>query len=369
MDATDLTYAEPDAETRGTVADPRLFGQHEELVATWYWAMQSRQLGKGQVKPLNLCGRELAIWRGEDGQVHCVDAHCPHMGAHLAEGKVRGNELECFFHGWKYGGEGQLTDIPCQERTPDVCLKTWPTEERYGLIWVYTGDSPEHGVFEVPELKGLPVDAALGTPFEKGCHPNIVMVNAIDEQHFTTVHNLPVDLSFKITEDTANHISFDNQTHVPDTRAALRFIGRFYEGPLTYKMHYLSGTNGSVTVGPDFIHFHIIFALRPTADGKCEGQTILITNRRRSVFGWALNRVLLFATQLVGDYFAHGDTKIFQTIQWKFAQPIAADRSIIRFIKHLEKMKTVRWGSWSEPEKLLTIAKKPSGLTAEGEAA
>lgn len=343
-----LYGGDPDAETRGTVGDPRLFGKHERVVESWYWALASRDLTKGSVKPLNLCGRELALWRGEDGEVRCVDAHCPHMGAHLAEGRVRGNELQCFFHGWTFAGDGKLSTIPCQPRTPDVCLRQWPVCERYGLIWVYTGETPTHDVFEVPELRGKAVDWAHGTPFVKGCHPNIVMVNAIDEQHFTTVHRLPLNLSFAITEDSQQAISFDNQTHLPEGKLVTTLLGRFYGGPLTYKMHYQAGTTGSVTVGPDFLHFHIVFALRPTADGKTEGQTLLVTNRRPSVVGWLVNRVLLFLTKLVGDYFAHGDTKIFQTIRWHFQQPIAADRSIIRFIKHLEKMSTRPWGRWTK---------------------
>ena len=84
----------------------KIFNQPQSVVETWYWAMKSKDLKKGQVKPLNFLGRELAVYRGEDGVARAVDAYCPHMGAHLAEGTVDGRGLRCFFHHWKYDEQG-----------------------------------------------------------------------------------------------------------------------------------------------------------------------------------------------------------------------------------------------------------------------
>ena len=61
-------------------------------------------------------------------------------------------------------------------------------------------------------------------------------------------------------------------------------------------MSYWYGSTGSVTVGPDFLHFHIIFALRADENGKTRGQTILVTKKRPGPLGWLFNRVLLFLT-------------------------------------------------------------------------
>jgi len=353
-----------DEQVRVAVKNPRVFGRFERAALGWYWALPSRALKKGQVAAVELLGKKLALWRGDDGVVRAVDAHCPHMGAHLAEGSVRGNDLRCFFHGWTFGTDGQLKEIPCQERPLDLCLKTWPVNEKYGLIWIWNGAKPAYPVFEIPELTSKETDAALGTPFTKGCHPNIVMVNAIDEQHFTTVHRLPVKLHFDVEDRDRHTITFENATRMPERTWWQRLFGRFYDAALTYKMCYRSGTTGSVTVGPDFLHFHIIFALRPTPDGKTEGQTVLVTDRRRGLLGFLVNPVLLFLTKLVGDYFAHGDTRVFQTIRFSFQNPIAADRSIIRFVKHLERQPTVTWGTW-EDEPLLQIARASSSESAQ----
>jgi hypothetical protein len=111
-------------------------------------------------------------------------------------------------------------------------------------------------------------------------------------------------------------------------------------------MVYWNGSTGSVTIGPDMLHFHIIFTLRPTARGTAEGQTLLVTKKRSGIFGWVANRMLLWVTKVFGNYFAKGDTQVFQTIRWNFKTPIKADRPILAFAKHLAGQTTVPWGSW-----------------------
>ena len=332
----------------------RTFGQTDRVVEGWYWLLRSRNLRNRQVKPLNIMGRELAVYRGEDGRVVALDAHCPHMGAHFAEGKVEGGSIRCFFHNWKFDADGCVEDVPCANGPVRASVSAWPVEEKYGLIWIYTGQNPRQTIPYVPELENEEVDYFLGSDFQKGCHPNIVMINAIDAHHFTSVHHLPVDLEFDCTAVNENNMTFENTTKMPKKNFFTRFASRFYAGPLTYKMSYWFGSTGSVTVGPDFLHFHIIFALRLNKEGRTEGQTILVTKKRSGVFGWFFNKVLLFLSWVVGTYFAHGDTKVFESIKFAFKTPLKADASIIQFIKHVESQRTVDWGNW-EGEELVKL--------------
>jgi phenylpropionate dioxygenase-like ring-hydroxylating dioxygenase large terminal subunit len=333
-----------------SLTQTRVFNRTDRLVEGWYWALASHELAKGKVRRLKLLGRELVLWRDSAGAVHANDAYCPHMGAHFAEGKVKGDRLQCFFHGWEYDAGGRLVHIPCEPNTPPVRVNVWPAEEVYGMIWVWAGPKVRHPLPFIPELQGKPVVTSLGNRFVKGCHPNVVMINAIDEQHFATVHRLFVDLHFDVTALHENAATWDNTTPMPKSNAILRWAGRFYKGPLTYRMTYWNGTTGSVTVGPDFWHFHILFALRPNDDGHAEGQTILISPRAPGLLGRAWNEVALRASQVVGDYFAKGDTEVFQSIRWNFQQPIKADRSILHFVRHLEQQPTVAWGTWEPIE-------------------
>ncbi len=323
-----------------------VFARTDRVAAAWTWALPSAALGRRGVAEVRVLGRDLVLWRGDDGRVHAWDAHCPHMGAHLARGKVSAEGLACFFHGWVFGSDGQLARVPCSEHAPRVAVTRWPVEERYGLIFVWPEPEARAPLPEIPALAGRPVRSVLGARFEKGCHPNVVMVNAIDEQHFASVHHLPVDLHFRVTEHSAYAASWENMTPPPD--AALgRLLRRFYRGPLTYRMTYWGGTMGSVSVGPDAWHFHIVFALRLTDAGTAEGYPILLTPKVGGLSGAVLNAVSLAASALVGAYFARGDTEVFQTIRWDLATPIAADRSILRFLQHVDAQPAVRFGDWT----------------------
>ncbi len=328
------------------LSDVKIFGQKETVVEGWYWAFKSSELKKGQVKPLNFLGKELALYRDEDGEVHAMDAYCPHMGAHLAEGRVEGSGIRCFFHHWKFDASGELVDIPCRKGGPglNASLKHYPTCEKYKTIWIYTGESPQYDVHTIEELRGVELDSSFGNQFKKECHPNIMMINAIDAHHFTSVHELPVDVKFEAVNLSSNTIQFNNTTKIPRKKWYLRFISKFYSDVLTYSMSYTAGSTGSVTVGPDFLHCHIIFALRPTSEGKAEGLTILVTKKRSGLEGLLLNSIILFATKCVGNYFAKGDTEVFKSIRFNFNNPIKEDEAVIKFIQHLEKQKCVKWG-------------------------
>jgi len=124
-------------------------------------------------------------------------------------------------------------------------------------------------------------------------------------------------------------------------------------------MTYWWGHTGSVMVGPDFLHFYIIFALRPNLQGQTEGQTILVTKKRKGLLGFLINPMLLFATKMVGNYFAKGDTIIFSRINFKFQTPIRADKAIIDFVEHYEKQNRAAYFSDKETEfpqeKTLTV--------------
>ena len=334
----------------GSARHTSIFNKNDRFIEGWYWALPSAELGRGQVKPVKLLGRDLAVFRGADGKAVALDAYCPHMGAHLAEGKVVGNQLECFFHGWKFDCSGSCSEAPRMDKPPRAATRAWPTSEHYGMIWVWTGAEPARELPYVPELKDVECEALLGNRFVKNCHPNVVLINAIDENHFNTVHDLPVNLYMKTESVNANVQTFSNTTKVPDKNVFTRAIGKLYDGPLTYSMAYHFGSSGTVTVGPDLMHFHIMFALRMIEGGKTEGQTILITRKRPGLAGRAFNRVALAATKVVGDYFAKGDTQVFQTMKFDFKTPTKDDHAIIDFVQHVEKQKALTFGSWEPAE-------------------
>ena len=88
-----------------------VFNNPEVVAEAWYPACRSSELLRGQTRSVKITNQRLALFRGEDGVARALDAFCPHMGADLANGRVQGQEIECYFHGWCFDGSGELKKI------------------------------------------------------------------------------------------------------------------------------------------------------------------------------------------------------------------------------------------------------------------
>src|SRR5947209_10788258 len=159
----------------------RLFNNPEAVPEGWYWLMRSRELRRGRAAAATVFGRPLVVFRGAGGRAAALDAHCPHMGAHLAEGRVEGNELRCLFHRWRFDARGNCTDMPALGGAPPfpVCTPAWTIGEKYGLIWIWNGAGPAAPLPFVPELGDGDCASMLANRFSKPCHPHVVLINAI----------------------------------------------------------------------------------------------------------------------------------------------------------------------------------------------
>ncbi len=323
------------------------FGQQGDVPVAWIWVLSAKKIKNKTIRAINLMGKEIVIFKDALGALGALDAYCPHMGAHLGDGKVEGQGVRCFFHNWKFDKQGQCIDIPCLDKLPQkkISIQHYTVQEKHGLIWLWTGkDTPHQDIPYVPELKSIDFEYSLGNRWRKKCHPNIVMINAIDEHHFQTVHKLPGHiLNMEPNINNEHNILFENQGKPPQTHWFGRWISKFYKNAITYDLSYYNGINGTVTLGPDFLHLYLMFALREEADGSTFGQTIAFTKKRKGILGWICNYSLLQITKLAGLYFAMGDTKVFQKIIFNFKNPIKKDKAVIAFIKHLEKQNKANW--------------------------
>ena len=58
------------------------------------------------------------MWSDTQGQIHVIDGYCRHMGGDLTMGEVKGDEIACPFHDWRWGGDGKCKSIPYARRVP-----------------------------------------------------------------------------------------------------------------------------------------------------------------------------------------------------------------------------------------------------------
>jgi phenylpropionate dioxygenase-like ring-hydroxylating dioxygenase large terminal subunit len=159
----------------------------------WFQVAYSSELEPGSVRPLKYFGKDLVLFRTEGGEAKLLDAHCPHLGAHLGHGgKVKGDCIECPFHAWKFDGGGACVEIPYGKKIPPRAqLGPWPLREVNGMImtWHHAGgEAPQWEVPSLPEF-GHPD----WTPYETRAwkirtHNQEMAENSVDSAHFLYLH-------------------------------------------------------------------------------------------------------------------------------------------------------------------------------------
>ncbi|WP_261565507.1 Rieske 2Fe-2S domain-containing protein [Frankia gtarii] len=170
----------------------------------WFQVAWSGDIGPEQVVPLRYFGRDLVAYRGKDGVVRVHDRYCRHLGASLAHGGcVVDDGIQCPFHGWVWAPDGHNVSIPYQDRPNKARrLGAWPVVERNESIYVWFDHAGREPYWDVPSaLTDAPqaAEREFHPAWPDGrahyrdlhIHPQMVVENAVDPQHFRFVHRTP----------------------------------------------------------------------------------------------------------------------------------------------------------------------------------
>jgi 5,5'-dehydrodivanillate O-demethylase len=121
----------------------------------WHPIMRADDLPAGRTKPIRLMSEDFTLYRGESNAVHLVAFRCAHRGTQLSTGWVEGDEIRCFYHGWKYDGNGQCTEQPAEPEPfcSRIKIRSYPVQEYLGLIWAYFGEGEAPAFRRFPQLE------------------------------------------------------------------------------------------------------------------------------------------------------------------------------------------------------------------------
>ncbi|MEL6937932.1 MAG: aromatic ring-hydroxylating dioxygenase subunit alpha [Cyanobacteria bacterium J06598_1] len=334
-----------------------IFNNPQIVAKGWYIVCPSDRIPKKRIQSFDLCGQRIAIFRGEDGQLRALDAYCPHMGTDLGIGDVVGNQARCFFHHWAFDGTGQCQDIPCQKQIPPGArLQAYPTEEKYGFIWVYPEairdavDAPAP-ITDFDELKGHEVTTQADRPLIRKCHHHICMMNGIDAQHLNTVHRLSVDMDLSLGYDASGDIiDFTMSGDLPDSTLWSRLSRRFLGTRYTYSMRYAHGCIGLLTMLKKsrlLPPLHMLYAYVPLSDGGTKIQPIYVTRRRQGPIGWLVSNFLLLITRLCYYALRGEDGKIYDNIQFEPKSLLPVDQPLVDYMKYVNGLERSHWSKSS----------------------
>lgn len=157
----------------------------------WYMGAWASEVTRKPMRRV-IMNEPIVFYRREDGGIAAMEDRCPHRNYPLSRGDVIADNIECGYHGLKFGPGGQCVYAPGQDRPPAAAtIRTYPVVERGGVVWIYTGDPADAANSPVPDLEWMtdPTWSAwIDGSIYMRCHHQLLAENLLDISHLAYVH-------------------------------------------------------------------------------------------------------------------------------------------------------------------------------------
>jgi phenylpropionate dioxygenase-like ring-hydroxylating dioxygenase large terminal subunit len=234
----------------------------------------------GKPHAVHAFGTKLVVFADSDGKLNVLNGYCPHMGGDLTQGTVKGDEVACPFHDWRWSGNGRCASIPYARRVPPRArTKAWTVLERSKQLFVWNDPQgnpppPEVTIPEIPEaFSGEWSDWTWNSLLIEGANCREIVDNVVDMAHFFYVHySFPIYFKNVFEGHIATQymngkarddISFgSNYTKSADAGEQTNESEASYFGP-SYMIDWLHGSNDLFASDSILINCH--YPVTPTS--------------------------------------------------------------------------------------------------------
>lgn len=161
----------------------------------WHCLGQVKEFTDGKPHQIKAFGKKLVVFADSKGDIAVLDAYCRHLGGDLSQGTVKGDEIACPFHDWRWGADGKCKKIPYSKRVPlRARTEAWPTMTKDGILFVWNDPEgnppiPEQMIPDIPMANDDEWTDWFWYKFEiKGSNCREIIDNVVDMAHFFYVH-------------------------------------------------------------------------------------------------------------------------------------------------------------------------------------
>ncbi|MET3960089.1 3-ketosteroid 9alpha-monooxygenase subunit A [Marmoricola sp. OAE513] len=161
----------------------------------WHCLGLAETFRDGKPHAINAFDGKLVVWQDSKGELNVLDGYCRHMGGDLTQGEVKGDDIACPFHDWRWGGDGKCKAIPYARRVP-LRAKTLRYETAIVndqlFIWMDPeGSAADRSILPI-QLPGLAegeyADWSWNITEIEGSNCRELIDNVADMAHFYYVH-------------------------------------------------------------------------------------------------------------------------------------------------------------------------------------
>ncbi len=158
----------------------------------WYVAGWSRDYGR-DLKAETFLGEEIVLYRTEAGAPVALENACPHRKLPLSEGNLKGDTVECGYHGLTFDCSGTCVAAPTQkDHIPRrAVVRSYPVVDRYRLLWIWMGDPDKADpdlIFNIENFDNPRWGYTDGGVLDIDCNYLWVVDNLLDPSHVAWVH-------------------------------------------------------------------------------------------------------------------------------------------------------------------------------------
>ncbi|MGI5498741.1 Rieske 2Fe-2S domain-containing protein [Lentzea sp. CA-135723] len=161
----------------------------------WHCLGLASAFRDGKPHAIEAFGTKLVVFASEDGKINVLDGYCRHMGGDLTQGTIKGNNIACPFHDWRWSGNGKCVDIPYAKRVPlRARTRSWITLEENKQLFVWNDPQgnppPEH--VTIPRIESAFSDEWSNWTWDSVVIDNAncreIIDNVVDMAHFFYIH-------------------------------------------------------------------------------------------------------------------------------------------------------------------------------------
>ncbi|MDP9117652.1 MAG: 3-ketosteroid-9-alpha-hydroxylase subunit A [Actinomycetota bacterium] len=190
-----VVHADPAAGAEQPVRTIDVGAPPQRFARGWHCLGLADTFRDGKPHAVHAFGTKLVVFQGQDGKLSVLDGYCRHMGGDLSQGSVKGNNIACPFHDWRWSGEGRCVEIPYAKRVPlRARTRAWITLERNAQLFVWNDPqgNPPPPEADIPVVEGVGSDEwstwVWNTIVIEGSNCREIMDNMTDMAHFYYIH-------------------------------------------------------------------------------------------------------------------------------------------------------------------------------------
>lgn len=158
----------------------------------WYIAGWADEFQPGEMVARTFLNEHIVMFRDNHGRLRALHDRCPHRFVPLHLGRLKGDRIQCAYHGLEFDCTGACVKNPhANGAIPKAArVRSYPMHETHGFAWIWMGDEEAASPELIPDFSPMSADVAYVGKSYLHVKANYVLEsdNILDLSHIEFLH-------------------------------------------------------------------------------------------------------------------------------------------------------------------------------------